>query len=92
MLDKYGKLAIVVLVYFVLALPVAIFVCMRQGFGRHAGWFYLLSLTLVRIVGAILRIVADTKPSTGVIIAAFVFQSIGLIPLILCLVGMVKRV
>jgi hypothetical protein len=92
MLDHYGRLQIAVLAYFILALPVAIYICIRQGWGRHAGWLYLLSLTLVRIVGAILRIVSETHPSTGVIIAAAVFAAIGLIPLLLCFMGMVKRV
>jgi len=92
MLDQYAKLQIAVLVYFVLALPVAIFVCIRQGFGRHAGWLYLLSLTVIRIIGAILRIVAENKPSLGIYIAASIFSAIGLIPLLLCLMGLVKRV
>jgi hypothetical protein len=92
MLDQYGKLQIAVLVYFVLALPVAIYVCTRQGFGRHAGWLYLLTFALVRIIGAILRIVFDFKPSEGLYIAALVFASIGLIPLLLCFMAAVKRV
>lgn len=92
MLTHYGKLAIAVIVYYVLALPVAVYICIRHGFGRHAGWFYLLSLALVRIVGASLRIAADEKPSTGLYIGAAVLSAIGLAPLLLALLGLIKRV
>jgi hypothetical protein len=91
MLTKQQDLAIAVLVYFVLALPVAILVCKRQGFGRHAGWLYLLSLTIVRIIGSSLEIAAVQKNSLNLYITAGVFASIGLVPLILTLNGIVKR-
>jgi hypothetical protein len=92
MLTQYGKLAIAVLVYYILALPVAAWICVRHGFGRHAGWFYLLALSLVRIVGSALRLAADAHPSKGLYIAAAVLSSVGLAPLLLGLMGMLKRV
>jgi len=92
MLSSYSKLSIAIIVYYGLALPLAIYVCIKQGFGRHAGWLYLLSMAIVRIVGAALRIAADQHPSVGLYVAASVFSSIGLVPLILCLMGLVKRV
>ncbi|KAF2673924.1 hypothetical protein BT63DRAFT_437506 [Microthyrium microscopicum] len=92
MLTSYGKLSIAILIYFILGLPVAIWVCKKQGFGRHAGWFYLLSFALVRINGSSLRLAADNNPSTGLYVAALVFSALGLIPLLLCLNGIVKRI
>jgi hypothetical protein len=92
MLSQYGKLSIAIIAYYVLALPIAVWICIRHGFGRHAGWFYLLSLAVVRIVGASLRIAADEHPSKGLYIAAFVMSAIGLAPLLLALLGMIKRV
>jgi hypothetical protein len=92
MWDKYGKLSVAIIVYYVLALPVAVWICIRHGFGRHAGWFYLLSLAIVRIVGAALRIAADLHPSKGVFIGAEVLSAIGLAPLLLSLLGLIKRV
>jgi hypothetical protein len=92
MLTHYGKLAIAVIVYYVLALPVAVWICIRHGFGRHAGWFYLASLAVIRIVGAALRIAADEHRSRNLYIATAVLSSIGLAPLLLSLMGMIKRV
>jgi len=92
MLSRYGKLSIAIIVYYVFALPVAVWICIRHGFGRHAGWFYLLSLSIVRIVGASLRIAADEHPSEGLYIGAFVLSAVGLAPLLLALLGMIKRV
>lgn len=42
MLGERAKLSIVVLVFFILGLPFAIGAALRQGFGRHAGWLYLV--------------------------------------------------
>jgi hypothetical protein len=92
MLTSYGKLSIAVLVYYLLALPVSAWICIRHGFGRHAGWFYLMTMSVVRIVGACLRIAADEHPSEGLYIGAAVLSSIGLAPLLLALMGMIKRV
>lgn len=91
MLSDYGKLAIAILVYFIFALPVAVYVCWKHGFGRQAGWFYLLSLTIVRIVGACLTLANSVSPDHDVAIAAVVFYSIGVIPLMLAALGLVNR-
>jgi len=92
MLTKQQDLAIAVLVYFLLALPVAVLVCKRQGFGRQAGWFYLLTLTIVRIVGSCLEIAAVSQNSKNLYIAAGVFNSIGFVPLLLTLNSLASRV
>ena len=65
MLSQYGKLSIAIIAYYVLALPIAVWICIRHGFGRHAGWFYLLSLAIVRIAGASLRIARRRAPQQG---------------------------
>jgi hypothetical protein len=92
MLSDHSKLAIAIIVYYVLALPLVAWVCKTHGFGRHAGWFYLLSLDIVRIVGAAITIAAYQHPSTGLFVAGAIFNSIGLAPLLLTLMGLVKRV
>jgi hypothetical protein len=94
MLDNRGDLAIAILVFYVLGLPVAAYVCFRHGFGRQLGWLYLLLLPIVRIVGAAMEIAAENvnPPSIGLYTAAAVLYSIGLVPLLLCLMGFLKRV
>jgi hypothetical protein len=91
MITKTEGLAIAVIIYYTIALPFAVRVAMKHGFGRHAGWLYLVIMPVVRIVGAALTIAAVQKPSTGLLTAAGVFSAIGLGPLLLALVGIVKR-
>jgi hypothetical protein len=92
MITSTEGLAIAVIIYYAIALPLSIKICMKHGFGRHAGWLYLLIMPVVRIVGAALTIAATQNPSTGLYTAAGVFSAIGLGPLLLALVGIVKRV
>jgi hypothetical protein len=93
MLDKRGDLAIAILAFYAIGLPVAAYVCSRHGFGRQLGWFYLLLLPFVRLVGAAMEIAAENinPPSTGLYTGAAVLYSIGLVPLLLCLMGLLKR-
>jgi hypothetical protein len=92
MFTDHSKLAVVIILYYAIGLPFAVFVCKRQGFGRHAGWLYLLSMDPIRLIGGCITIAAYAHPSTGVFVAAAIFSSIGLVPLILTLMGMMKRV
>jgi hypothetical protein len=92
MIDGRGGLSIAVLIFYALGLAPAVYVCVRQGFGRHAGWLYLVSLPVVRIVGASCEIAAEQHPSVGLYTAAAVCSGIGLVPLLLTLMGILKRV
>src|SRR5215469_383829 len=93
MLDDRGDLAIAILAFYAIGLPVAAYVCFRHGFGRQLGWFYLLLLPVVRIAGAGIEITAQNlhSPRTGLYTGAAVLYSIGLVPLLLCLMGLLKR-
>ena len=93
MLDRRGDLAVAILAVYIFGLPVAAYVCFRHGFGRQLGWFYLLLLPIVRLVGAGMEIAAENihPPSTGVYKGAAVLYSVGLVPLLLCLMGLLKR-
>jgi len=94
MLTPFGKLEIAVLVYFALGIPVAAWVCKKQGFGREAGWLFLLILPVVRILGAALRLAYEqtNPPNTGLFTAATIVNSLGLIPLLFALMGLIQRV
>jgi hypothetical protein len=92
MLDSHGDLAIAVLIFYLLVIGPAIYVCIRQGFGRHLGWFYLVTLPIVRIVGSACEIAAEQNPSVGLFTAAAICNGIGLVPLLLALMGLVERV
>jgi hypothetical protein len=92
MLDSHGHLAIAYLTFYTLGLPLAIYAVFKQGFGRQAGWFYLLTLTIVRIVGGAILIAEEQNPSVTLGIIAAILNSIGLAPLLLALLGLLKRV
>jgi hypothetical protein len=94
MLDQHGDLAIAILVFYVLGLPIAIYVCVRHGFGRQLGWLYLIFLPVSRILGAAFELAAENTTPTNIslYIAAAILNAIGLVPLLLCLMGLLKRV
>jgi hypothetical protein len=92
MLDQHGDLDVAVLLFYSILIFPAIYVCIKHGFGRHAGWLYLVSLPLVRILGAACYVAALQSPSTGLFTAAAICNGIGLVPLLLALMGLMKRV
>ena len=92
MLDSRGGLALAELIFYTPALFVAVLVAVRHGYNRNAGWIFLVLLSLVRIIGSICQLVAQNKPSTGVIEASIILSSVGLSPLILAMLGILSRV
>lgn len=92
MLDNHGDLAVAVLIFYILFIGPAIYVCIRHGVGRHLGWLYLVTLPIVRIVGAACQIAAEQNPSVGLYTAASICNGIGLFPLLMTLMGFMNRV
>ena len=90
--DGRAALAIVTLIYFVLALPFSIFVCLRHGFGRNSGWIYLMTFSLTRVAGSIAQLVAVASPSVSSVTAASVLSSSGFSTLLMAEIGMLQRV
>jgi hypothetical protein len=93
MLTQFGKLEITVLVYFTIGLPIAIYVCKKHGFGRQAGWVSLVALAIVRIVGAAINLAAEqsSPPNISLYVTGVVFNSLGLIPMLFALQGLIAR-
>ena len=86
-----GGLAIVELIFYVAALPVSLLVANKHGFGRSAGWFFLIILCLMRIAGAIAELVAINTLQTGAFIAAAILANVGFSTLLAALLGILKR-
>ncbi|TCD68819.1 hypothetical protein EIP91_009686 [Steccherinum ochraceum] len=84
-LDTRGDISVVELVVYIPLGLVAAYLIIRPGSLRKTGWFYLMLLSIVRIVGSILHIVTETSanPSVGLFIATAVLESAGLSPLML---------
>ena len=89
--DREG-LSIGTLIFYLPALFIASFVAYKHGFGRQAGWVMLIILALARIIGSICEIVSVSSPSRGVITAFVILSSVGLSPLVLAMLGLLKRV
>ena len=90
-LTSYSDLAIAFIILYAFILPTSIYVCFRHGFGKQAGWLYLVIVSIVRIVGAACQIAADKNPSAGIITATLILNSLGFVPLILVLLGILER-
>ncbi|KAF2457651.1 hypothetical protein BDY21DRAFT_30704 [Lineolata rhizophorae] len=91
-LDQNGQLAAVVVAYFGVTFILSVFVCVRHGFARQQGWFYLALLSAVRIASGACEIAGEQDRDVSVLIAAGVLGSIGLIPLLLAALGLMTRV
>ncbi len=88
-----GGVAIIQLVAFVPTLVIAFILVFRHGlFGRNSGWHHVISLSLLRIVGAICELIAMSNPLEGVVITAVICSFIGLAPLILLCLALLGRV
>ena len=92
MVSSREGLNIAYLIFYIPVLFLAGFVAYRHGFGKQAGWIFLLLLSIIRIIGSIMEIVSVTSPSEGVIEAYIILASVGLSPLILAMLGLLKRV
>ncbi|KAF2402616.1 hypothetical protein EJ06DRAFT_520557 [Trichodelitschia bisporula] len=92
--SPHQSLAIALLVLWTPLLLPAFLVLRKHGVGRHLGWFYLLSLPLVRIVGAGIELgaLASHPPDLGLYTASSILYAIGLVPLLLAAQGVSSRV
>ncbi|KAF2020148.1 hypothetical protein BU24DRAFT_419723 [Aaosphaeria arxii CBS 175.79] len=91
MLDAHGWVSVAELIIYVPALFASVFICTRHGFRRGSGWIYTLILCLIRIIGAICRLVSYHDPSTGLYVTIAVLDSVGLNPLLLATLGLLSR-
>lgn len=75
------------------ALLIGIFLSARHGFGRSAGWLYLVLFSLIRILGAAMDLATIHDPTNiSLQIGSSTLETIGLSPLILINLGLIGRV
>lgn len=93
-LDKHGELSAAVIAFYVPVALIALFLVLRYGFRRDAGWIFLFTFSIVRIVGGALRVAAEkTRPANiNLYITAYIFEGIGLAPLLLATIGFLRFV
>lgn len=68
-------------------------VVIRHGFHRQLGWIFLALFCAIRIAGAVFKIESVHNPTSKTDIEwAAILQSVGLSPLLLASLGLLKRV
>ena len=85
-------IAIAELVIYIPVTLLAIFVVFRHGFHKQLGWIYLCIFGIIRIAGAIVEVLSTKNPDNENDKEwALILQSIGLSPLLLSTLGLLKR-
>jgi hypothetical protein len=90
-LDEHGYVSVVELSIYIPCLILGFMVCRRHGFQRTSGWIFILILPAVRITGSICQLLTYSNPTEGLIKATLIFDSIGIAPLLLALLGILSR-
>jgi len=85
-------IAIGLIVCYVPALAIAIFLAVKHGFNRSAGWFFLIMLSLARIIGAAMQIAIVSNPtSISLYTGSAILTNTGFSPLVLATLGLLSR-
>lgn len=85
-------IAIAELVIYIPVTLLAIFVVFRHGFHKQLGWIYLCIFGVIRIAGAIMEVLSNKHPDNANDKEwALILQSVGLSPLLLSTLGLLKR-
>ncbi|KAI4141906.1 MAG: hypothetical protein L6R39_005137 [Caloplaca ligustica] len=87
-----SRLAIAQLVFYLPALVLSIVVNLRHGFRRELGWFFLILVAVVRLIGNSMEIAGNSERNIRLLIGAAVLNGVGLSPLLLAMVALLKRV
>ncbi|EWG52165.1 hypothetical protein FVEG_16936 [Fusarium verticillioides 7600] len=90
-LDSWSIVAIVQLAAYIPAICLAIYICNLHGFSKSSGWYYTVTLSVCRIVGAACQLISIDNKSTGLLEAVMILNHIGLVPLMLSTLGMLSR-
>ncbi|KAF3389151.1 hypothetical protein F1880_003341 [Penicillium rolfsii] len=86
-------IAILQLIVFPVLLVTAIFIWKRTGW-KAAGktWRFVISLSLIRIVGSICTLLTISHPTDSIYVAVAVCELIGIAPLMLVYVGLLRQI
>ncbi|KAI1180088.1 hypothetical protein F4777DRAFT_530919 [Nemania sp. FL0916] len=92
-LTEHNRISIAQIIIFSPSLFISIFLCIRNGFGRNAGWLLLLIFSLARLIGASLQLATINDPTNqSLYFGSLTLQSIGLSNLIIVLLALINRV
>jgi hypothetical protein len=93
MLSFEESIAIAEICVYIPIFFLTIVVIFRHGFHRQLGWIYLAIFCIIRLAGAAFKILEAKHPTDKTDVEwASILQSIGLSPLLLASLGILKRV
>jgi hypothetical protein len=93
MVSTKEGIAIAEICVYVPVFILTVIVIFRHGFRRQAGWMYLAIFCVIRIAGAGFTISETQNPINKTDIEwAAILDSVGLSPLLLATIGLLKRV
>jgi hypothetical protein len=80
------------IILYVPSLFVAIFLTLRHGFSRSAGWYFLIIFCLARIIGPAMQLATINAPGNNSLYTGYIIlQNVGLSPLMLATIGLLSR-
>jgi hypothetical protein len=80
------------IVLYVPTLAIAIFLCIKHGFGRSSGWYFLIVLSLARIIGGAMELATIKSPtSVSLYSGSAILTNVGFSPLVLAALGLLSR-
>lgn len=83
----YGEIAVYVPIFIL-----TVIVVIRHGFKRQLGWIYLAIFCIIRVTGAVFKIESEHNPDSKTDAEwAAILQSVGLSPLLMASLGLLKR-
>ncbi|KAM3413993.1 hypothetical protein BST61_g10657 [Cercospora zeina] len=93
-LTTHGILAVAELAFFAPAFVVSVGLCIKHNIIRNSGWFYMVLISILRMVGAscVLYMETQNNYSSGLQETAAITSAVGTAPLLLALLGFVSRV
>ncbi|PSS12983.1 hypothetical protein M430DRAFT_36183 [Amorphotheca resinae ATCC 22711] len=91
-LDYRNGVSIAEIIVYVPSLAIAVFLAVRHGFNRSAGWLFLVIFSLARIIGPCMQLATISQPrNISLYVGSAILQNVGLSPLQLATVGLLSR-
>lgn len=93
MVSTTEAISIAELIVYIPIFFLTLFIVFRHGFQRQMGWIYLVIFCTVRCAGAGFKIASANDPTNVTDLEwSAILQSVGLSPLLLASLGLLKRV
>jgi hypothetical protein len=92
MVSTEEVIAIIEICVYIPVFLLTLVVVFRHGFQKQLGWIYLAIFCIIRLAGAGFKIASNNDPTNTTDIEwAAILQSVGLSPLLMASLGLLKR-